>query len=123
MIAVAGGIVGVGRCAAAGARRTPAFRVMGVALAHHRQLAQVKLTDDLVITGARRGASHRRIMRIVRQSDRRREHGSKRRAALHLVAGVATDRPLAAAATFGLITLAGAVIDSVRETFSLLVGR
>jgi hypothetical protein len=40
-----------------------------------------------------------------------------------LVAGVATDRPLAAAATFGLITLAGAVVDSVRETFSLLVGR
>jgi hypothetical protein len=40
-----------------------------------------------------------------------------------LVAGVATDRPLPAAATFGLVTLAGAVIDSVRETFSLLVGR
>jgi cell division protein FtsX len=40
-----------------------------------------------------------------------------------LVAGVATNRPLVAAATFGLITLAGAVVDSVRETFSLLVGR
>jgi hypothetical protein len=39
------------------------------------------------------------------------------------VAGVATDRPLAAAATFGLITVAGAVVDSVRETFALLVGR
>jgi cell division protein FtsX len=40
-----------------------------------------------------------------------------------LVAGAATDRPLPAAATFGLIVLAGAVIDSVRETFTLLLGR
>lgn len=40
-----------------------------------------------------------------------------------LVAGVATDRPLPAAAAFALIVLAGAVIDSVRETFTLLLGR
>ena len=40
-----------------------------------------------------------------------------------LVAGTATDRPLAAAAAFGLVFLVGAVVDSVRETFSLLVGR
>lgn len=40
-----------------------------------------------------------------------------------LVAGTATDRLLPAAAAFGLVFLAGAVVDSVRETFSLLVGR
>jgi hypothetical protein len=40
-----------------------------------------------------------------------------------LVVGTATDRLYPAAAAFGLVFLAGAVLDSVRETFSLLVGR
>ncbi len=40
-----------------------------------------------------------------------------------IVAGSATDRFMPAAAAFGIVFLAGAVLDSVRETFSLLVGR
>jgi hypothetical protein len=40
-----------------------------------------------------------------------------------LVAASATGRALPAAAAFGLVFLAGAVLDSVRETISLLVGR
>jgi hypothetical protein len=40
-----------------------------------------------------------------------------------LVAGAATGKTFPAAVAFGVVFLSGLVIDSVRETFSLLLGR
>jgi hypothetical protein len=40
-----------------------------------------------------------------------------------LVAGTATNETFPAVVAFGVVFLSGLVIDSVRETFSLLLGR